>query len=119
VKILLISDLEGASGVVSNEQQAKPGAPLYQEARNYLISDVGGAVEGAIEGGADEVIIFDMHYSGLNLSLEEIHPRAKLVMGKPRKIYPFFSELYQEIKGVFQDGGRLYLTKKNQQAIGE
>ncbi len=90
MKILLIADLEGASGVVDNEQQAKPGASLYHEARNYLISDVGGAVEGAIEGGADEVIIFDMHYSGLNLNLEEIHPRAKVVMGKPRKIYPFF-----------------------------
>lgn len=104
MKILLIADLEGASGVVNNEQQAKPGTPLYQEARNYLISDVGGAVEGALEGGADEVIIFDMHYFGLNLSLEEIHPRAKLVMGKPRKIYPFFSELYQEIKGVMMVG---------------
>lgn len=104
MKILLIADLEGASGVVDNEQQAKPGASLYHEARNYLISDVGGAVEGAIEGGADEVIIFDMHYSGLNLNLEEIHPRAKVVMGKPRKIYPFFPELYQKIKGVMMVG---------------
>ena len=104
MKILLIADLEGASGVVDNDQQAKPGAPLYHEARDYLISDVEGAVEGAIEGGADEVIIFDMHYFGLNLNLKELHPRAKLVMGKPRKIYPFFSELYQEIKGVMMVG---------------
>ena len=69
MKIILLADLEGVSGVVDNEQQAKPGAPLYQEAREYLLSDVNAVIEGALDGGATEITIFDMHYYGLNLNL--------------------------------------------------
>lgn len=104
MKMLLIADLEGASGIVSNNQQSKPGAPLYEEARSYLLSDVNAAVEGALEGGAEEVIIFDMHYFGLNMNLHEIHPKTKTIMGKPRKISPFFTELYREISGIIMIG---------------
>ena len=76
MKIILLADLEGVSGVVDNEQQAKPGAPLYQEAREYLLSDVNAVIEGALDGGATEITIFDMHYYGLNLNLSKIHPQT-------------------------------------------
>jgi len=103
MKIFLMADMEGASGVVSFEHQAKPDGSEYQEAREYLLSDVNAAVEGALEGGAEEVVIFDMHYYGLNLNLDELHPKAKLIMGKPRKIYPVF-KLDESFKGIMMIG---------------
>jgi len=104
MKILMVVDLEGISGVVNNDQQAKPGASLYNEAREYLLSDVNAAVEGVIEGGAQEITIFDMHYFGLNLHLGKIHPHVQVFMGKPRKIYPLVRDLYREAKGFMMVG---------------
>ena len=104
MKIILLADLEGVSGVVDNEQQAKPGAPLYQEAREYLLSDVNAVIEGALDGGATEITIFDMHYYGLNLNLSKIHPQTWVFMGKPRKIYPLLKEVYQKADGFMMVG---------------
>ena len=104
MKIIMLVDLEGVSGIVNNEQQVKPGAPLYQEARDYLLSDLNAAIEGAIEGGATEITIFDMHYFGLNLNLGKIHPKTWVFMGKPRKIYPLLKEVYQKADGFMMIG---------------
>ena len=104
MKIILLADLEGVSGVVDNEQQARPGAPLYQEAREYLLSDVNAVIEGALDGGATEITIFDMHYYGLNLNLSKIHPQTWVFMGKPRKIYPLLKEVYQKADGFMMVG---------------
>lgn len=103
MKIFLMADLEGASGVVSFEQQARPDGSLYQEAREYLLSDVNAAVAGCLEAGAEEVIIFDMHFYGLNLNLNELHPKARLIMGKPRKIYPLL-KLDENFRGMIMIG---------------
>lgn len=104
MKILMLVDLEGASGVVDNDEQARPGSALYQEARDYLLSDVNAAIEGAEAGGAEEVIIFDMHYFGLNLNLAKVSSKTRVVMGKPRKIYPLLREVYKEINGFMMVG---------------
>lgn len=103
LKILVMADMEGASGVVSREHQARPDGWGYQEARRCLLSDVNAAVEGCLEGGAEEVVVFDMHFRGLNLNLNEIHPKARLIMGKPRKVYPLF-RLSETFKGTIMIG---------------
>lgn len=103
MRIFLMADLEGISGVVNFDNQAKPDGSAYEEAREYFISDVNAAVEGALEGGAEEVVIFDMHFFGLNLNLNELHPRARLIMGKPRKVYPAL-QLDDTYKGMIMIG---------------
>ncbi len=104
MKIIMLVDLEGVSGIVSNDQQVKPGAALYDEAREYLLSDVNAAIAGAIAGGAKEIVIFDMHYFGLNLHMGKIHQNAHVFMGKPRKLYPFLQETYQGADGFMMIG---------------
>ncbi|MQY59361.1 MAG: aminopeptidase, partial [Clostridia bacterium] len=81
MKIYIIIDMEGITGVVSPDKQAKPGSPGYQEAREFLMSDLNATVEGALEGGASDVLIYDMHYYGLNVILDKLHPKAKIIMG--------------------------------------
>jgi D-amino peptidase len=41
-------------------------------------------VEGALAGGASEVLVDDGHHTGSNLVYEELHPRASCTMGRPR-----------------------------------
>jgi D-amino peptidase len=103
VKIYIIIDLEGVTGVVSPDKQAKPGSPGYQEARGFLMSDLNATVEGALEGGASQVLIYDMHYYGLNVILDKLHPQAKIIMGNPHIVPPEMG-LNNTFKGMLMIG---------------
>ncbi len=80
MRIFITVDMEGISGVVLPEQLTV-GTPEYAEARHLLIGDANAAVEGALEAGADEVIVADMHSRGFHFPLDKLHPRAKYLMG--------------------------------------
>lgn len=80
MKVFISVDMEGIGGIFRPEQTRK-GTPEYEEARYLLIKEVNAAVNGAYEGGADEVIVADMHSSGFNFPLEELHENAKFVFG--------------------------------------
>ncbi len=88
MKIFILADAEGISGVVSMELQSKPGSIGYAETRSLLMSDLNAAIEGALEAGAKEIVVYDMHYFGLNVIIEELHPSATVVLGKPPKVKP-------------------------------
>lgn len=103
MKIFIMVDMEGISGVVDFNKQATPEGSDYQRAREYLMSDVNAAIEGAIEAGAKEIVVFDMHYYGLNILLDKINPQVKVVIGKPAKIYPLL-KLDESCKGMMMIG---------------
>ncbi len=88
MKIYIIIDLEGITGVVSPDKQAEPGSSGYEEARELLMSDLNASIEGALEGGASEILIYDMHYYGLNVILDKLHPKARIIMGNPHIVPP-------------------------------
>jgi D-amino peptidase len=88
MKVYILIDAEGISGVVNHEQQVKPDSPEYERMRKYFMSDLNAAIEGAEEAGAQDIIVYDMHYYGLNVLLDELHPKARIIMGKPPKIAP-------------------------------
>lgn len=103
MKIYIIIDMEGITGVVSPDKQAKPGSSGYEEARESLMSDLNAAVEGGLEGGASEVLIYDMHYYGLNVILDKLHPKAKIIMGNPHIVPPEMG-LNNTFKGMLMIG---------------
>lgn len=82
MKVYMIADKEGASGVCSHDHVSR-GCATYSEGRRLLTSDVNAAVEGAIAAGATEVIVADIHDSSYNLLPEEVHLGAKVVYGVP------------------------------------
>lgn len=88
MKIYILVDAEGISGVVNHDMQVKPDSPRYEETRRLIMSDLNAAIDGAVEGGAAEIVVYDMHYYGTNVALEALHPKAKAVLGKPPKILP-------------------------------
>jgi len=103
MKIYILTDLEGVGGVVLG-QQIEPGGSLYAEARHLLTQEVNAAVEGALAGGATEVLVRDGHgaNSGYNFIFNELHPGAEYMMGSPTESY--LDEIDESFDGVFQLG---------------
>ena len=74
MRIYFETDLEGATGVF-NMPMVSRGDPLFAQAYAGLAGDINAAVEGALEGGADECYVTDGHGAqGLDWSL--VDPRA-------------------------------------------
>lgn len=88
MKIYIITDLEGVGGVVS-PNQIMGNSAAYEKARLLLTSEVNAAIDGALNGGASEIIVLDGHgaNSAYNLVTEELHDRASYIVGSPWKKY--------------------------------
>ena len=88
MKIYMMTDMEGASGV-SQEAQVLPGEDRYEEGRLALTRDVNAAVTGARQGHADEILVCDGHggHSGYTLVYEELTEGAQYVLGAPWDSY--------------------------------
>lgn len=80
-KVIIITDLEGVSGVdsINMIDESTEG---YQRARKLLMEDVNAAVDGAFAGGATEVFVVDGHCSGHNFIKEDLDSRAKQIEAK-------------------------------------
>ena len=82
MKILISADMEGITGV-TRWDQVTPGQSEYSRFRKQMTADVNAAVQGAVEGGADEIIVSDGHWNYSNILVEELDSRAHLNSGAP------------------------------------
>jgi D-amino peptidase len=82
MKILIAVDMEGITGVVT-WNHVTPTHAEYPRFRRLMTQDVNAAVQGAIAGGADEVIVSDGHWNSDNILIEELDGRARLNSGSP------------------------------------
>jgi len=80
MRIYLSVDMEGATGVVHRDQLGPDGKD-YERSRRLLTGDVLAALEGAIAGGATELLVNDSHGNMRNILLEEFPPQASLISG--------------------------------------
>lgn len=83
MKVYISADMEGISGIV-HSNQTDSSNPEYPSARKLMVAEVNAAVEGALAGGATEVVVNDSHGSMRNLPVEDIHPDAILLSGSPK-----------------------------------
>jgi D-amino peptidase len=60
VKVLIMADMEGVSGVTVWEQIGVD-EPLYQEGRRLFTEDVNAAVRGAVAAGASKIVVREFH----------------------------------------------------------
>ena len=83
LKIYVITDLEGASGVYKFSQAREPDTPLGEKAKEYLMGDISAVVRGLRYGGAAEILVLDGH--GAQAFVPELmEPGAKYITGTPR-----------------------------------
>jgi D-amino peptidase len=87
MKIYVMTDLEGVSGVVAFEDR-KDESPwnvaLRQKYSRLLAGEVNAAVEGAFAAGATEVLIDDSHGGGYTIDVELLDERARILHGRER-----------------------------------
>jgi D-amino peptidase len=80
MKVFISVDMEGITGLTDPEDVLPEGAD-YERGRVFMTSDANGAILGAFDAGADEVVVNDSHWTARNLLLEQLDPRARMIKG--------------------------------------
>ena len=94
MKVLISADMEGTCGVSSwvhvTPPEGNSGEPTsqteYNRARARMTAEVNAAIEGALAGGAEEVIVNDSHDGQRNLIPEELHPECRFISGADKPL---------------------------------
>lgn len=102
VRVLISADMEGTAGVVE-WNQVNSSHPSYQHARLWMIQEVNAAIEGALAGGATEVIVNDSHSSMTNLLPDLLDRRATLISGH-RKPWSMVQGVDAHVAGLICTG---------------
>jgi len=85
MKIFIATDLEGISGIVSEDQTFLAGKE-YDLARKYMAEDINAAVEGALLADKKtKFVVNDGHGRGYNMFIQDLHPAVELFSGDIRK----------------------------------
>lgn len=82
MNIMVLCDLEGAAGVVDFQTQTYDNTRYNDQAKNLSTLEINALVDGALEGGAEHVIVLDGHGSG-GINIELIHYEARVMFGRP------------------------------------
>lgn len=75
MKIYILADLEGISGIGSADQ-VKKSSPGYQEACELMMGDINVAIDAAFASGATEIVVCDTHGGGGQLKIGQMDLRA-------------------------------------------
>jgi D-amino peptidase len=86
VKVFLSSDMEGTAGVVDWAQCVGDG-PEAVAGRRLLLDEVNAAIDGAIAGGATEIVVNDSHSTMRNLPPGELAGGASCISGSHKPMY--------------------------------
>jgi D-amino peptidase len=73
VKVFVVSDMEGVSGIVKWEQTTG-GDPMYEEGRRLYTEEINAAVRGARAAGATEIVVMDCHGAGKGWTFNSLVP---------------------------------------------
>jgi D-amino peptidase len=86
MKVFLSSDMEGTAGVVDWDQCVGDG-PEAAAGRRLLLAEVNAAIEGAVAGGATEIVVNDSHANMRNLPPAELAGGASYISGSHKPLY--------------------------------
>ena len=87
MRILIMTDMEGVSGIVVWEQ-VNGGAAMFEEGRRLYTQEINAAVRGAKAAGAEEIVVVDCHGAGQgwtfnSLIAEDLDPDCTWVTNHP------------------------------------
>ena len=86
MKVFLSSDMEGTAGVVDWQQCVGDG-PEAAAGRALLLAEVNAAIEGAVAGGAAEIVVNDSHSTMRNLPADALAGGASYISGSHKPLY--------------------------------
>lgn len=76
MKIYILADMEGISGIRQIEQVKAEHPAEYAEGRRMMVADVNTCIDALFEAGATEVVACDTHGGGTQFYMEQMDPRA-------------------------------------------
>ena len=134
MRVLISVDMEGVAGVVMMDHVVS-GKKEYDRFRRLMTAEANAAIEGAMTGGATEVVVNDGHGNMDNLLIEDLNPAAELISGSP-KPYAMMEGIGPDVDAVFLVGyhaasgtgaavlehtwsGRIVELRLNDQVVGE
>ncbi len=86
MKIFVSSDMEGSAGIVDWAQCSGDGWEAVA-GRKLLLDEVNAAIDGALAGGATEIVVNDSHSVMRNLPADALHGRAGYISGRHKPRY--------------------------------
>src|SRR3954453_4934544 len=95
MKVFISVDMEGTSGLERLEESFR-GLPGFDRFRRLMAGDANAVVQGAIDGGADEIVVSDSHGYMCNLHHDDLVPGVRLKRGQLRR-------RWRQMKG-FEEG---------------
>ncbi|WP_424211075.1 M55 family metallopeptidase [Streptomyces sp. BI20] len=99
MKILVSADMEGATGVTW-PADVLPGTPQWERCRGMFTSDVNAAVLGFLDGGADEVVVNEAHWTMRNLLLERLDERVRMLTGRHKTLSMVEGVQHGDVDGI-------------------
>lgn len=89
MKVYLSVDMEGIAGVV-HELQTDPTNPAvaadYARSCRLMTAEANAAIQGALDAGADRVVVNDSHWLMRNLIVDQLDPAVELISGSPKRL---------------------------------
>jgi D-amino peptidase len=89
MRVYISVDMEGIAGV-AHEDQTDPTEPRhageYNRFRRLMTNEANAAIAGALEAGAQTILVNDSHWLMRNLLAEELNPAAELLSGGPKRL---------------------------------
>lgn len=82
-KVFITVDMEGITGVVDWDHVGSDSSE-YNHYRKLMVEDLNAAIEGALEAGAEEIVVSDSHGRMRNLQPWEVNEAAHLIRGSPK-----------------------------------
>lgn len=80
MKIMMGVDMEGITGIYTREHVSR-GGELYQRGLELMVGDINAAVQGLLDAGVDEVLVWPNHGGGTAPALAALHGGATYVRG--------------------------------------
>jgi D-amino peptidase len=88
VKIYVMVDLEGISGVTARSQ-VLPEEPRFAEGRRFMTADINACVDGLARAGATEIVVYDCHGGSYTAIWDGLDPRAEYIQGETSVRMPY------------------------------
>jgi len=82
-KIFVTNDMEGITGVV-DWGHVGGDKEEYAHYRKLMVGDLNAAIEGALEAGAEEIVVSDSHGRMRNINPWELNEAATIIRGSPK-----------------------------------
>ena len=81
MRVYISVDMEGIAGV-NHPDPTDPSDRRYPVSVDLMVGETNAAIEGALAGGATDILVNDSHWNMYNLLPADLHPKARVLQGQ-------------------------------------